>query len=115
MPQPQEIDLTGGDPGVPSPQVSPLDQGFRTLRLSRLPSPKLRAQTSLGICLLFIFAATIALGFAAPAAHWMAANDDRSLLQLLIPAQVGLLGAVTGFFYGKQVASGAVEGTDTSE
>ncbi|HVX19969.1 MAG TPA: hypothetical protein VHB02_01335 [Acidimicrobiales bacterium] len=50
--------------------------------------------------LLAIFAATVAMIFVAVAARWITIQALKDLVAPLVTAEVSLLGAVTGFYYG---------------
>jgi hypothetical protein len=60
----------------------------------------MRAWVAIG--LLFILLVTLALPWVALAYDWLQVGDLVDLLGVLIAPVVGLVGAVTGFYYGEQ-------------
>ena len=63
------------------------------------PTPVEKIRARIAYMLLWIFAGTIVLTFVAGASGWASPSDIRQFAAPIISAEIGLLGAVTGFYY----------------
>jgi hypothetical protein len=79
-------------PGLPEPATIPFDP----VKLREW----MRAWVAIG--LLIILLMTLALPWIALAQQWVKVDELMDLLGVLIAPVVGLVGAVTGFYYGEQ-------------
>ena len=68
-----------------------------------------RTQARIVYVLLFIFAATIAAGFAGLAIGWASESGMKDFLTLFVPAETALLGAASGFYFASQSSSQTAE------
>ena len=68
-----------------------------------------RTQARIVYLLLFIFAATIAAGFAGLAIGWASESGMKDFLALFVPAETALLGAASGFYFASQSSSETAE------
>ena len=68
-----------------------------------------RTQARIVYLLLFIFAATIAAGFAGLAIGWASESGMKDFLTLFVPAETALLGAASGFYFASQSSSETAE------
>ena len=74
-----------------------------------------RTQARIVYLLLFIFAATIAAGFAGLAIGWASESGMKDFLALFLPAETALLGAASGFYFASQSTSETVEAVVAAE
>ena len=75
------------------PFSRPPRSGPRTVSLDNV-------RARIAYALLVIFASTVGLIFVAVALHWMTPSSVKDLITPIITAEVSLLGAATGFYYG---------------
>lgn len=61
--------------------------------------PVANVRARIAYILLAVFTSTVGMGFAAVAAGWGTWTDLKDFITPLITAEVGLLGAVMGFYY----------------
>jgi hypothetical protein len=59
--------------------------------------------------LLFIFAATVAAGFAGLAVGWASESGMKDFLTMFVPAETALLGAAAGFYFASESSSETAE------
>jgi hypothetical protein len=106
------VRLDGADGVKSSPQL-PAD-GVRDRTLGRGTHLR-RTQARMVYLLLFIFAATIAAGFAGLAIGWASETGMKDFLAMFVPAETALLGAASGFYFASQSASETAEAVVAAE
>jgi hypothetical protein len=107
---PEPIKLPGSDAVQSGTRTGDVQDKSTGRRL-----PLQRTQARIAYALLAIFAATVGMGFAGLASHWANAKTMKDFLTLFIPSEVGLLGAVTGFYFASKTASDAAAQSDSSD
>ena len=105
----RRVRLEGADTVKSSPRLLVDDaDGVSDRKLGRGGHLR-RTQARIVYLLLFIFAATIAAGFAGLAIGWASENGMKDFLVMFIPAETALLGAATGFYFASQSSSETAE------
>ena len=109
------VRLDGAD-GVKSSPRLPADgvDGVRDRTLGRGTHLR-RTQARIVYLLLFIFAATIAAGFAGLAIGWASETGMKDFLAMFVPAETALLGAASGFYFASQSVSETAEAVVAAE
>jgi hypothetical protein len=98
---------TLGPAGVPSAEPAPLT--ITSLDVDRPYDPtraRERMRGAIAIVLLSILGAVVLFAFAALWSARVTIDDLRTLLEILFAPLVGLVGAVTGFYYGSRAREG---------
>ena len=109
------VRLEGADGVKSSPRLLADDvDGVRDHTLGRGTHLR-RTQARIVYLLLFIFAATIAAGFAGLAIGWASETGMKDFLAMFVPAETALLGAASGFYFASQSTSETAEAIVAAE